>query len=59
MHKRKPKNVGQLLRQLFQTVRQLVQAGVSENLILAIVFLALAGVDFGEIGGVVGEEDES
>lgn len=60
MHKRKaPKNVGKLLQQLFQTVRQLLQAGVSENLILAVVYLAFAGVSLDELGGAVDGEDES
>lgn len=58
MGKQKKQNVGKLLQQLFRTIQQLVRAGVSENLILAIVFLALAGVEIGELGAAL-EGDES
>lgn len=34
--------IRRLLRRLFRTVRRLIQEGVSENLILAVVFFALS-----------------
>ncbi len=45
------------LRQLFRLVRRLDRAGVSENLILAVVFFALSRDDQGSLSGLFGEDD--
>ena len=42
------------LRQLFRLVRRLDRAGVSENLILAVVFFALSRDDQGSLSGLFG-----
>ncbi|MBP2019270.1 hypothetical protein J2Z79_002697 [Symbiobacterium terraclitae] len=50
--------VRNLLRQLFRTVRRLDQAGVSENLILAVVFFALSRNDRGALVALTEEDDD-
>jgi hypothetical protein len=52
-------NVGRLLRRLFRIVRQLDQAGVSENLILAVVFFALSRDDRGALSALGDDFDQS
>ena len=47
------------LRQLFRIVRRLDRMGVSENLILAVVFFALSRDDEGSLAGIIGEADRS
>src|SRR5690606_6303003 len=47
------------LRQLFRIVRRLDRMGVSENLILAVVFFALSRDDEGSLAGIIGETDRS
>jgi len=50
-------NVRRQLRQLFRIVRRLDRAGVSENLILAVVFFALSRDDQGSLSGLTGGDD--
>jgi hypothetical protein len=56
-NKRSKKDTRRSLIELFELVRQLVRQGVDPNLILAVVFLALAGASSSSISQL--EVDDS